>query len=163
MLQQETSIPAETAGSDFIVTDEWLTRHATKGCGWSSAQLRALGLSGSPHAGWKHQVIGTKLTRAQRRAFELGKKQLRQATLQSDLELASTVAQLSAFTRVVAALARDNPDPSATSEFLTWIGETIGRLAPGDASRSELRQFAAAAARFAAEFEAHAFRRAVGR
>ena len=163
MHHQQSSIPAESAPADWVVTDEWLTKHATKGCGWSSAQLRALGIPGGPGAGWKARVIGTTLTRAQRRAFELGRKQLRQATLQADAEVSATVAQLSAYTRMVAALVRDGADPAATSEFLAWLGETIGRLAPGDASRSELRQFAAEAGRFAAEFEAQPIRRAVGR
>lgn len=51
------------------ITSEWLHTHATRGCGWTKAQLRILGVT-SQRKGWLSALVGIEITEAQRAAFE---------------------------------------------------------------------------------------------
>lgn len=52
------------------ITKMWLKDHATKGCGFTKAQIEALGVSYPPKAGWIDEIVGTWITDEQAINYE---------------------------------------------------------------------------------------------
>ena len=57
-------------GPGFLITDAWLREHGTAGMGWTAGQLRVLDIGWPPKHGWLRNLIGTKISAAQKGAFE---------------------------------------------------------------------------------------------
>ena len=56
--------------SSMIITEEWLEEFATKGIGFSRAQMIAIGAPWPLRRGWKGRLVGREITDDQRRRYE---------------------------------------------------------------------------------------------
>ena len=52
------------------VTNDYLNKHKTSKGGWTSKQLRILGIGWPPVKKWKERVIGLTISPKQRKIFE---------------------------------------------------------------------------------------------
>jgi hypothetical protein len=54
----------------FRVTEDWITRNATRRGGYKAAQLKAIGVSWPPAGGWKRRASGKLITLDAKEVFE---------------------------------------------------------------------------------------------
>lgn len=52
------------------ITSKWLHDNSTRGGGWTAKQLRVLGVQWPPRRGWLADLIGQRMTPAQKADFE---------------------------------------------------------------------------------------------
>jgi hypothetical protein len=129
----------------FVITLTWLRRHATNGAGWSRRQIEALGLPYPARAGWLQRVAGKRITQVQRASFETASKTKPGTSTAPRRAMEPASANLGAYVRAFAALARCD---SRTNAFLLWLGDSVERLTAGTMSRAERQALSEEAGRF---------------
>jgi len=72
----------------LVITREWLEAHATRGCGWTKAQLDCIGVGWPPLRGWRYRMTGTQISDWQAREFErlgaLRRRKLAKQAIEND-------------------------------------------------------------------------------